>query len=488
LAGGKLSAEVVEQLLLLVGDEDPAVRAAVIAVLPDTGDGELVAAVLGRLSREGAAEVRVAITESLGRWADPRAIQPLLTLLGDPQQGTAISAASALGAIATAHRTEAGVAVEPLHAALVAANAAGNDRLVEAVIRALGKIADQRSVPVLMSAMNSTSARARLAAAAGLGLIGDSSVAEDLAGHLDDSDAGVREQVVVVLEAVGTARQVPALERAEGAALSAESRSRLREAIRQILRREEQTLIAGGDTGQLVLVRRQLAQTLVRLGNLNEALALYAQCAEQLRDDPAALASLQGERLWVLLTADQSEAFAVLLADVLARGEAAGKAAIRERIEAAIALRLEAGALREALAVLDQIAAKVPAEAFADADFVARLKQLRQETAEKLAAADQKELAETIGRLGSADEAVWKAAAAALTARGKAVAPALLTAMKADIQKNPGEPPFQARLFDILKALSAERFGYDPAAPDDERIGAIDRWLEALAAPPAGQP
>jgi HEAT repeat protein len=489
LAGGKVPAEIVQRLLLLVNNEDPAVRAAVIVVLPDTGDGELVAAVLGRLSREVSAQVRIAIAESLGRWADPRAVAPLLGLLKDDQQSVAISAVNALGAIATAHRTEALAALEPLHELAHAATAAGNDRLLEAIILSLGKIADRRSVPVLMEAMDAGSAKARLAAVVGLGRIGDPSVTAGLTEHLDDADAGVREQVVLVLAALGSAAQLPALEaRAEAEGLPAESRTRLWDAMRQILRRQERDLAAAGSDGELVAVRRRLAQTLVKLGNLNEALALYAQCAEQLKDKPKELADLQGERLWVLLTADQAEAFAVLLADLLRHGDEAGKAAIRDRLEKALQARLDAGSLRSTLALMEQMASKVPAELFGDEAFSARLAAMQKDTAQKLAAADQKELNETIERLASAEEGVWKAAAEALMARGKTVVPALLAALKADIQKNPGQPLFQTRIFDILKTLSAERFGYDPQAPDAERIEAIDRWLKASGSPPAGQP
>lgn len=486
LSGGKVPQKVVQRLLLLINHREAEVRAAAVTALPDTGNGELAAAVLGRLAREATARVRIAIAKSLGRWAEPRAVKPLLGLLKDDQQTVVIAAVNALGTIATAHRAESLIALDPLHTLAKSAPAGGNGRLWEATILTLGKIADKKSVPVLMTAMKSTSARTRLTAVVGLGRIADASVATELAGHLDDADTGVREQVIGVLAALGSPSQLPELEkRAADANTPAATKTKLLDAMRQILLRQEKLLAAAPATDALVGVRRHLAQTLVKLGNLSEALSLYAKCAEQLKGKPKPLADLQRERLWVLLAADQAEAFAVLLADVFAGALAAQKTAMREKLETSLKQRLESGTLKSTLAVLEQIASKVPAADYGKEGFAAQLAELQRQTASKIAAADRKRLTGTIERLASADDAVWKSAAEDLRARGKTVVGDLLEALKADIQKKPGQPLFQTRIFDILKTLSAERFEYDPQAESAKRIEAIDRWLKALGATPA---
>lgn len=231
-------------------------------------------------------KVREAVVRVLGRCGDARAVEPLLTALKDPP--TRQAAARALGRIGDAR------AVEPLAALLTSGEAKGKDLVVEALkqigppaldalcaagkhprwpirakaAEALGELADPRSVPALVEALNDDYGDVRdaartallrigppavepLIAAAGqdrtrlrrdaartLGLLGDARAVPALVGLLADKDTGVRNAAAEALGQIGDRRAVEPL------ALARRDKSTERSAALALARLRDQRVAA----------------------------------------------------------------------------------------------------------------------------------------------------------------------------------------------------------------------------------------------------
>ncbi len=88
--------QVRDQLRLMVGDSDPAVRAEVGRTLWATVDTEAVMPLLVQLRQEQHPAVRAQFAQTLAKIGDPRAIEDLRRLLDDPSAEVAEAAAAAI--------------------------------------------------------------------------------------------------------------------------------------------------------------------------------------------------------------------------------------------------------------------------------------------------------------------------------------------------------------------------------------------------------
>jgi HEAT repeat protein len=136
--------------------------------------------------------VRCGAAEALGRSADPRAVPPLLAVIGDADSDVRRAAATSLGTLGDAS------AVEPLLVAL-----GDPDHSVRAAAaRALGRLRDPHAIEPLVGALKDGYAAVREAAAGALGAIGKPAV-ERLLEALKDSDGAVRKGAVEGLVQAG---------------------------------------------------------------------------------------------------------------------------------------------------------------------------------------------------------------------------------------------------------------------------------------------
>ncbi len=145
------------------------------------------------------AEVRSGAARELGEIKDPRAVDPLITVLKkDLNADVRQAAASALGNIKDLR------AVNPLIAALKDANASVRQQAAWA----LGKIKDARAAGPLITALGDADSYLRQLAALALGDIKDPLAVEPLIAALNDADHGVRDHAASSLGKIRDPRAV----------------------------------------------------------------------------------------------------------------------------------------------------------------------------------------------------------------------------------------------------------------------------------------
>ncbi len=176
-------------------------------VLPVRGDreqtaGEDIGSLLATLSIQDG-RVKEAAIASLGRSRDPRAIGPLIALLGDENRGIREASVRALGSFGPG-------AVEPLIAAL----GDGDWHLRMGAAIALRIIGDPSCVEPLIRVLGDENRFVRREAAKSLGRLGDRRATEPLIGVLGDRDSGVRIRAAAALGKIGDPRAIDPLTRA----------------------------------------------------------------------------------------------------------------------------------------------------------------------------------------------------------------------------------------------------------------------------------
>jgi len=159
-------------------------------ILSDTDLGYVTEALA--LPDPAAREVAI---RTLGKSGNPRAVAPLIALLGNAHRGTREHAVRALGALGV-------VAVEPLILALDDPD--WHVRTGAAV--ALRIIGDERAIEPLIKMLGDRNRFVRREAAKSLGRIGDARVVEPLIHVLRDQDTGVRGKAVTALGRLGDIR------------------------------------------------------------------------------------------------------------------------------------------------------------------------------------------------------------------------------------------------------------------------------------------
>jgi len=133
---------------------------------------------------------------------DPRAVEPLLARIDDPEADVRHPVVQALGNIGDTR------AVEPLIVRL-------DDPDIEvrkAVADALGKIGDARSIDPLIARLGDSDTYVRQAVADALGGLGDARAVAPLLSRLDDPEPPVRYAVARALGQLDTAQAVPMLQ------------------------------------------------------------------------------------------------------------------------------------------------------------------------------------------------------------------------------------------------------------------------------------
>jgi HEAT repeat protein len=129
----------------------------------------------------------------LGKFGDRRAVDPLVTALGDKYPDVREAAAWALGVLGDPR------AIVPLIDAL----GDTHGKVREAAVWSLGKFMDRRAVDPLLKTLGDEDPKVREAAAWTLGKFGDRRAVDPLLKTLGDEDPKVREAASRVLEELG---------------------------------------------------------------------------------------------------------------------------------------------------------------------------------------------------------------------------------------------------------------------------------------------
>jgi HEAT repeat protein len=152
------------------------------------------------LDTNAAVNARVSSAYRLGSLGDARAVEPLITVLGETESRIRQATAIALGQLRDAR------AVEPLVAALRDAD----NGVRESAATALGWLRDRRAVETLMWALRDRYAFVRRWVANALGKLGEPGF-QALLTALRDTNAGVRSDAAEALGELGDARAVEPL-------------------------------------------------------------------------------------------------------------------------------------------------------------------------------------------------------------------------------------------------------------------------------------
>ena len=179
----------VDVLVDALGDRDPGTRRRVVKALAKIGKRAVNALLITLESHDW--ELRRHAAETLGIIGDPRAVQPLVTALGDHDIGVRWQAIHALERIGSD-------AVEPL-VSVLGTTKNGVRWWAAAVLEKLGS----EAVQPLVSALGDKNWELRQQAIEVLGSLGDRRAVGPLVAMLRDSHSGVRARSAMALEKLG---------------------------------------------------------------------------------------------------------------------------------------------------------------------------------------------------------------------------------------------------------------------------------------------
>jgi HEAT repeat protein len=497
------------QVRTMLADEDPTIRRAAAGVEASLGDPNAVDLLLGRLEIEAISEVQVALLTALGRFGGPRTLGPILREVQSKDEAVAAAAAAALARGAVAQPPKGEVRDQAVDALLkrYGAISGGNNgaELREALLTAMGVVADKKLLPALRSGLKDAAATVRLAAVKGLAQLGGPGLGDMLAPLAGDGDRGVRQAVVDALGAWGGEKHLPTLlQRTDPAAepdaavrekawsvamavLAKASAATLSEVFDSLAERKD-AAARRIEVGQ-ALVQALKADKSPELPQAQRKLAAMLMTASR----PAEAAPLLGEALSLLLAAKSPEASKVYLEWIDALLKANDPMVIK-----AMADPHPPEAFGEVLARLSQrLAALLAEKRYAPVILLGgeamrqlpqRLSDAQRQDLQRLLAdatarqsvVDRERVSQLAAQLLAADATASKAAAGELKAMGdRAVQPLVMELKKVASGEKANEAAEKA-ILGVLTQIAPKLTGYDLKAPQGERLQKIDAWLKVL--------
>lgn len=283
--------EIRQRIRTALDDPDPRVRelaALLEASLPEKRTPELL---LAQLDDETSPQVRAGILKALGQLKTPLAVPAILKELPSPDVTEATAAAEALTRIVAEQplaedlRKQAAAALKARYAQ---ASAGQVPQLREALLRAMGMVADASLIPPLVEALDDPAGTIRLAAVTGLTRLGAKEAIDAIEPLLADPDRGVRQAALAAMARLGQQNYLQVLLKRTDPAVEADATVR-RQAWAEVL-----DLCQRADAETLGSVLAALAQ---REGVDAERITILGLRVEALRasesaDLPAALLEL----------------------------------------------------------------------------------------------------------------------------------------------------------------------------------------------------
>ncbi|MFI5494822.1 HEAT repeat domain-containing protein [Actinoplanes sp. NPDC051859] len=214
-ADDELAARIVHGIMRLGGlDEMPVLvstlaagqsaltRAAAAAALASVGHRDAIAQLMESLVKDESAEVRLACATTLGRLRARQGVGVLAAALADAAATVRVGAARALAELADARTVPALIrALEDEH----------DHHVQSALAAALGRLRTTEAVPGLIMALTETSLTVRMDACRALGAIRDPAAIPALARRLQDHAGAVRGEALKALGEIGDPSATPHL-------------------------------------------------------------------------------------------------------------------------------------------------------------------------------------------------------------------------------------------------------------------------------------
>ena len=510
-SGAPPPAELQAQIRRMLDDEDPGVQREAALLEANIGDPNAVDELLRRLTGTTPPEVKEALLTALGQLRSPKALGPILVEVQSSDEPVAAAAAGALARSAAAQpltgkvrETAVKALLKRYHAADAAANGNGA-ALREALLAAMGAVADEKFVPALRAGLKDTAATVRLAAVKALAQFRQAELADAIVPLAGDEDRGVRQAALETLGTLGGDKHRDTLLKRTDPA--AESDTAVREKAWAVL----MSVLAKSDAATLTEVCTALAK---RSDANSQRIGIRQMLVQSLRTDKSPKLSGALRELGQDLAAAQRPAeAATTLGEAYrlyaAAKDAAGKDVYLEWIDALLSandpLVVKAMADPSRADVFEAVLAKLNTRLkaltadgrYAPAILTARevvrqlptrltaaqraaLEKLAAEAEAQQLAADTQRVAELARQLLSTDAAVAKAAAGELKAMGDRAVQPLVQELRSLAAGSKPNVPAEKALVAVLVQIAPKLTGYDPAAPKTDRLRLLDGWLKTL--------
>jgi len=509
---GEVPEEIRAQLCAMLADDDSRIRRATALLEANLGDPNAADLLLGRLKVEETPEVKQGLLTAVGQLKDPKVVGPVLKEVDSKDAPVAAAAASALARVALAAPLEGAIhdlAVKVLLARYADSSSSSVNgyapALREALLTAMGTIADENFIPAMRSALADPAATVRLAGVKGLAQFRKPELADAVAGLAGDDDRGVRQAVLDALGLIAGARDLQTvLKRTEPAVEpDATVREKAWTVAMSILAKADAQTLAGvcdalADRLDAVSQRITLRQMLVaslRASKNNQWPAASRKLAVDLlaASRPAEAAPLLGQAYaacqagkspdarevyleWVdaLLKANDPLIFKAM-ADAAQEGEFPG---VLEKVEKRIGELMADGKYAPAILlageVIRQLSSRLsPAQA-------ASFQKILDDAKARQLAVDRARVEQLAAQLQSADATTGKAAAAELKAMGNRAVGPLVEALRTIVAGAQPNPAAEKAIVDILVQIAPKLTGYDLAEAKALKLKRIDEWGKGI--------
>ena len=191
------------QIRVMLSDKSPEIRQGSVMVIAHLADGESLKALLAGLAVEVSSEVVVAMLKAVGQLRDPSGADAVVKRISSNELSEVIAAAGAITRIARAKPLEdapRGQAVKALGKKYAVLTAGKNNVVArEALLTAMGVVADKSFLKPMISALKDEDASVRRAAITALGQVNGSDIADELVPFTSDPDHGVRQAAISAL-------------------------------------------------------------------------------------------------------------------------------------------------------------------------------------------------------------------------------------------------------------------------------------------------
>ncbi len=511
-SNGPVPKDIRAQLLTMLADEDARIRRSVALLEANLGDPNAAVLMLGRLKVEQMPEVKQGLLAAVGQMKDPKVVGPVLAEVRSDDSLVAAAAAEALARVAQAGPLKDDVR-ELAVRVLLARYAESNDpaangygpALREALLTAMGTIADADFIPALRSALVDPAATVRLAAVKGLAAFRKTEFAADVAALAGDDDRGVRHAVLDALGAVAGARDLqtvlkrtdPTVEpdatvrekawtvamailaKANAATLASvcDSLAERRDAVSQriLLRQMLVASLRADKSKKLPAALRKLAAELVAASRPAEATGLLGEAyAAYLAGKSPQAREVYLEWTDALVKANDPLIFKAMADGTRADEFPAVLAKVQERLGELTTQGRYAPAILLGGEVFRQLAPRLTA------DQKASFQKLLDDAKARQLAADHTRVKQLSAQLQATDAKARQAAADELKAMGDRAVGPLVGQLRAVVIAPRPNPAAEKGIVDILVQIAPKLTGYNVAEAKDLRLKKIDEWAKSL--------
>lgn len=508
--GAAVPEELRRELAGMLADLDWRIREAAALLEANVGDPNAVELLLGRLKVEEVSDVKRGLLAAIGQMKDPNVVGAVLGEITSPDAPVAAAASSALARLAASMplaadlRDQAAKTLLSRYRSSGAATANGQGpALREALLTAMGTLADDRFIPTIRGALKDPAATVRLAAVRGAAQLGKPALTEAAAALAGDGDRGIRQAVLDALGQIADSRYLPTVLKRTEPAVEPDA------AVREKAWAVAMAILAKADTDTLAGVcdslagREDAAGQRIILGQMLVA-NLRAARSEKL---PAATRQLAADLLAASRPAEAAPLLGSAYADCLARKLPEAGEVYLEWVDAlleandpmlltAMGDKAQAGQFAVVLAKVRKRLGDLTAEGkYAPVvllggeilrqlpDRLSRaeaavLSKLVEDANARQLAADRSRVAKLAGQLLSADASAAKAASAELKSMGDRAVSPLIEQLRAAVAGEKPDAQAEKAIFDILIQIAPKLNGYDLAAARADRLKKIDEWLK----------